>query len=262
MFERFTERARRVIVLAQEEARVRDHDYIGTEHILLGLIRDGDEVTTAVLEPLGTSPDGVRRQVDQIIGRGKRPPSGHIPFTPRAKNVLGLARREADDLGSQFIGTVHLLLGLIRERDGVAGQVLVSLGADLSRVRQQAGARLQDDALAPVDSLDRRLEAIERWVGMRPDLEDLDQQIAQARREKEAAIESQDFDAAVAARDKETQLLATRTGPASRPGPEGPAGAGAGRLSLADELRRVSAELERLRAILREHGIGPDNDAA
>jgi ATP-dependent Clp protease ATP-binding subunit ClpC len=137
MFERFTDRARRVVVLAQEEARMLNHNYIGTEHILLGLIHEGEGVAAKALESLGISLEGVRQQVEEIIGQGQQAPSGHIPFTPRAKKVLELSLREALQLGHNYIGTEHILLGLIREGEGVAAQVLVKLGADLNRVRQQ-----------------------------------------------------------------------------------------------------------------------------
>jgi ATP-dependent Clp protease ATP-binding subunit ClpC len=137
MFERFTDRARRVVVLAQEEARMLNHNYIGTEHILLGLIHEGEGVAAKGLEALGISLEGVRAQVEEIIGQGQQAPSGHIPFTPRAKKVLELSLREALQLGHNYIGTEHILLGLIREGEGVAAQVLVKLGADLNRVRQQ-----------------------------------------------------------------------------------------------------------------------------
>jgi ATP-dependent Clp protease ATP-binding subunit ClpC len=137
MFERFTDRARRVVVLAQEEARLLSHSYIGTEHILLGLIHEGEGVAAKALESLGISLEAVRNQVEEIIGQGGSSPSGHIPFTPRAKKVLELSLREALQLGHNYIGTEHILLGLIREGEGVAAQVLVKLGADLSRVRQQ-----------------------------------------------------------------------------------------------------------------------------
>jgi ATP-dependent Clp protease ATP-binding subunit ClpC len=136
MFERFTDRARRVVVLAQEEARMLNHNYIGTEHILLGLIHEGEGVAAKALESLGISLEGVRAQVEEIIGQGQQAPSGHIPFTPRAKKVLELSLREALQLGHNYIGTEHILLGLIREGEGVAAQVLVKLGADLNRVRQ------------------------------------------------------------------------------------------------------------------------------
>ncbi|MGO1460039.1 MAG: ATP-dependent Clp protease ATP-binding subunit [Flaviflexus sp.] len=137
MFERFTDRARRVIVLAQDEARNLKHKYLGTEHILLGLIREGEGVAAKALEALDISLDDVRVQVIDIIGEGNENPSGHIPFTPRAKKVLEYALREGLQLGHSYIGTEHLLLGLLREQDGVAAKVLVKLGADLGRVRQQ-----------------------------------------------------------------------------------------------------------------------------
>src|SRR6195952_1870786 len=137
MFERFTDRARRVVVLAQEEARMLNHNYIGTEHILLGLIHEGEGVAAKALESLGISLEAVRSQVEEIIGQGQQAPSGHIPFTPRAKKVLELSLREALQLGHNYIGTEHILLGLIREGEGVAAQVLHKLGADLNRVRQQ-----------------------------------------------------------------------------------------------------------------------------
>ena len=280
MFERFTDRARRVVVLAQEEARMLDHNYIGTEHILLGLIGEGEGVAAKALESLGISLEAVRQEVEEIIGRGQQAPPGHIAFTPRAKKVLELALREAQQLGHNYVGTEHILLGLIREGEGVAAQVLVKLGADLERVRQQviqllhghqgkqpvddgrrrgkrARARLMDDALARIEALDRRLAAMERWVGMRPDLDDVDQEIAQVRRDKEAAIDTQDFEAAAALRDKEKELLAAR---ATRE-KEWAAAAG-DRPSLAAEFVRTNAELERLRAILRQHGLETDNGAA
>ena len=280
MFERFTDRARRVVVLAQEEARMLDHNYIGTEHILLGLIGEGEGVAAKALESLGISLEAVRQQVEEIIGRGQQAPPGHIAFTPRAKKVLELALREAQQLGHNYIGTEHILLGLIREGEGVAAQVLVKLGADLERVRQQviqllhghqgkqpvddgrrrgkrARARLMDDALARIEALDRRLAAMERWVGMRPDLDDVDQEIAQVRRDKEAAIDTQDFEAAAALRDKEKELLAAR---ASRE--KEWAAATGDRPSLAAEFARANAELERLRATLLRHGLETDNGAA
>ena len=137
MFERFTDRARRVVILAQEEARLLNHNYIGTEHILLGLIQENEGVAAKALESLDISLESVRGQVEEIIGQGTKPPDGHIPFTPRAKRVLELSLREALQLGHNYIGTEHVLLGLIREGEGVAAQVLVKLGADLARVREQ-----------------------------------------------------------------------------------------------------------------------------
>ena len=136
MFERFTDRARRVVVLAQEEARLLNHNYIGTEHILLGLIHEGEGVAARALEGMGISLESVRSQVVEIIGQGAQAPTGHIPFTPRAKKVLELSLREALQLGHNYIGTEHILLGLIREGEGVAAQVLQKLGAELHKVRQ------------------------------------------------------------------------------------------------------------------------------
>ena len=136
MFERFTDRARRVVVLAQEEARRLNHNYIGTEHILLGLIQEGEGHAAKALDELNINIDSVRSEVVEIIGEGQQSPSGHIPFTPRAKKVLELSLREALQLGHNYIGTEHILLGLIREGEGVAAQVLKKLGAELSQVRQ------------------------------------------------------------------------------------------------------------------------------
>ena len=146
MFERFTDRARRVVVLAEEEATRLHHGEIGTEHLLLGLIDEREGVAATALESLGISLEAVRRQVEEIIGQGGSSPSGHLPFTPRAKKVLELSLREALQLGHNYIGTEHILLGLIREGEGVAAQVLVNAGADLSRVRRQVGQLLADVA--------------------------------------------------------------------------------------------------------------------
>jgi ATP-dependent Clp protease ATP-binding subunit ClpC len=137
MFERFTDRARRVVVLAQEEARMLNHNYIGTEHILLGLIHEGEGVAAKALESLGISLEAVRSQVEEIIGQGQAAPTGHIPFTPRAKKVLELSLREALQMGHNYIGTEHILLGLIREGNGVGAHVLTNLGANLNQVRAE-----------------------------------------------------------------------------------------------------------------------------
>ncbi|MCX6513430.1 MAG: NDP-hexose 4-ketoreductase, partial [Actinobacteria bacterium] len=137
MFERFTDRARRVVVLAQEEARLLNHSYIGTEHILLGLIHEGEGVAAKALESLNISLEAVRAQVEEIIGQGGSSPSGHIPFTPRAKKVLELSLREALQLGHNYIGTEHILLGLIHEGEGVAAKALESLNISLEAVRAQ-----------------------------------------------------------------------------------------------------------------------------
>jgi ATP-dependent Clp protease ATP-binding subunit ClpC len=143
VFERFTDRARRVVVLAQEEARLLNHDYIGTEHLLLGLIHEGEGVASQALTSIGISLEDVRQQVQDIIGQGSELPTGHIPFTPRAKKVLELSLRESLQLGHNYIGTEHVLLGLVAEGEGVAAQVLVKMGATLSAVRSEVLKMLQ-----------------------------------------------------------------------------------------------------------------------
>jgi ATP-dependent Clp protease ATP-binding subunit ClpC len=137
VFERFTDRARKVVVLAQEEARTLDHNYIGTEHILLGLIHEGEGVAASALEALGISPADIRGDLEAIIGRGEHAPVGNIPFTPRAKKVLELSLREALQLGHNYIGTEHILLGLVREGEGVGAEVLAKRGATLELVRAE-----------------------------------------------------------------------------------------------------------------------------
>jgi ATP-dependent Clp protease ATP-binding subunit ClpC len=179
MFERFTDRARRVVVLAQDEARGLNHNWIGTEHLLLAVIREGHGVGAKALESMQISLDAARQQVESIIGRGQNPVGdGHIPFTPRAKKVLELSLREALQLGHDYIGTEHILLGLIREGDGVAAQVLVSLGCDLNRARQQViqllhGYQGRQSVLSTIGdelgdrlaSMAARLAVIERVLG-------------------------------------------------------------------------------------------------
>jgi ATP-dependent Clp protease ATP-binding subunit ClpA len=275
MFQRFTDRARRVVVLAQEEARMLGHDYIGTEHILLGLIREGEGVAARALESLGISLEAVRQQVEEIIGQGQGPQQGHIPFTPRAKKVLELSLREAQQLAHNYIGTEHILLGLIAEGEGVAAQVLVKLGADLNRVRQQViqllrgyqgkepassgeapgglpRGRVPSDVPARVTALESRLSAIEQRVGTGPATGELDEQIAQVRRDKESAIDAQDFEQATSLRDRESQLLADKTARQHQWEAAHPDLA-----SLAEEVQRLSGEVERLRALLRQHGSNP-----
>jgi ATP-dependent Clp protease ATP-binding subunit ClpC len=144
MFEIFTDRARRVVVLAQEEARMLNHNYIGTEHILLGLIHEGKGVGAKALESLGISLDTLQQQVKEKVGRGEHAPSGHIPFTPSAKKVLELALSESKALGHHYVGTEHILLGLVREGNGVAAQVLLKPGVDVNLVRQQVISLLRD----------------------------------------------------------------------------------------------------------------------
>jgi ATP-dependent Clp protease ATP-binding subunit ClpC len=150
MFERFTDRARRVVVLAQEESRMLNHNYIGTEHILLGLIHEGEGVAAKALQALGISLEEIRSQVEEIIGRGEHAAAGHIPFTPRAKKILELSLRESLQLGHNYIGTEHILLGLVREGEGVGAQVLMKHGADLDRVRNEVIRLLQGYTGGPI----------------------------------------------------------------------------------------------------------------
>jgi ATP-dependent Clp protease ATP-binding subunit ClpC len=274
MFERFTDRARRVVVLAQEEARMLNHNYIGTEHILLGLINEGEGVAAKALESLGISLDAVRQQVEEIIGQGQQAPSGKIPFTPQAKKVLELSLREALQLKHNYIGTEHILLGLIREGDGVAARVLVKLGADLDRVRQQviqllhgyqgrepvsALSAAQELRLLPavktrLEAVEQRLTAIEQRVGTGPDTSGLDEEIAQVRRDKEAAVDAQDFARAATLRGREKELLGSKAarqeqwvaGQPTLP-------------DLAGRCQQLADEIERLRGALRQHGIDPQD---
>jgi Clp amino terminal domain, pathogenicity island component len=277
MFERFTDRARRVVVLAQEEARMLHHNYIGTEHILLGLIHEGEGVAAKALESLGISLDAVRQQVEEIIGQGQQAPSGHIPFTPRAKKVLELTRREAEQLGHNYIGTEHILLGLIREGNGVAAQVLVMLGADLNRVRltviqllhghparepvpTRSAAqelRLPPGLQARLDEVEQRLAAIEQQLGTGPDTSDLDEQIAQVCREKESAIDARDYEQAASLRGREKELLASKAARQEQWASGHPA-----LPVLAERCQQLTDEVERLRALLRQHGIDPHDKPA
>jgi ATP-dependent Clp protease ATP-binding subunit ClpA len=248
MFERFTDRARRVVVLAQEEARLLNHNYIGTEHILLGLIHEGEGVAAKALESLGISLEAVRAQVEEIIGQGQSAPTGHIPFTPRAKKVLELSLREALQLGHNYIGTEHILLGLIREGEGVAAQVLVKLGADLSRVRQQV-IQVQS-GYAGGEDVGARMRLVRMTVP--DDLREAEEQLAQVRRKKEAAIEAQEFEKAATLRDQEEQLL-PRLAELEREWT-----AGVDLAAVIHENHNLHGEVERLRELLRRHGIEPD----
>jgi ATP-dependent Clp protease ATP-binding subunit ClpA len=181
VFERFTDRARRVVVLAQEEARMMNHGYIGTEHILLGLIHEGEGLAALVLDGCGVELEHVRAFVERETGHDGNPPSGHIPFTPRAKKVLELSLREALQLRHNYIGTEHILLGLIREGEGLAAHALTDAGADLADVRQRlldrvgrgskerpsemffAGGSMLSERLTRIEE---SLERIERHLGI------------------------------------------------------------------------------------------------
>ncbi|MFE3453626.1 Clp protease N-terminal domain-containing protein [Nonomuraea sp. NPDC059194] len=161
MFERFTDCARRVVVLAQEEARMLDHDYIGTEHLLLGLVHADDAIAAMILHDCGAGLGELRDTIEEIVGRGSAPPGSHIPFTPHAKKVLELSLREALQLGHHHIGTEHVLLGLIHEGQGVAAQVLVSKGLDLHRLRQRVLHKLRATEARERPQLDHRLQQIQ-----------------------------------------------------------------------------------------------------
>ncbi len=278
-FARFTDRARRATVVAQEEARLLNHNYLGTEHLLLGLLRERDGIAAKALASLGISLEAVRAQVEEIIGRGTAAPTGHIPFTPRAKKVMELSLREALQLGHNYIGTEHILLGLLREGEGVAAQVLVKLGADHARLHKQV-LRLLDgtpgDEREPPSGPAYPLPS---HPGPAAGLDYYDQQLADVRRAKDAAIAAQEFDTADALRVAEKQLLDRR---AQRQQVEQMWTAGvdldalveedqrlhldAGREgvrplrldALVEENRRLHQQVERLLGLLRQHGIEPD----
>jgi hypothetical protein len=245
MFHRFTDRARRAAQLAQEEARLLRHDYVGTEHLLLGLLYEGAGVAAQALESLGISREDVRGQVEEIIGHGQGSRSGHIPFTARAKKVLELSLREALALGHHYIGTEHLLLGLLREGEGIAAQVLTRLGADHARVRERVLGVLAGEC-GQADSHTRLVA----------DLVDATEQLTQVRRQKEAAFDAGDLDSASALRDRERQLLADKLRL------EQQLTAGGGGQAMLAENQRLHRELDRLRDLLRQHGIEPDGGTA
>ena len=289
MFGRFTDEARRVLALAQEEARTLNHNRIGTEHILLGLVQEREGIAAEALESLGISLDTIRPQVEKITGQvHDAPAASHNQYTLRAKKALDLSLREALQLGHHHIGTEHILLGLLRESEGPAAQVLAELGADLSRVRQQvlqlledpqgevgpkaaqaaprpgqadavrsAESRMLAEILSRIEVMDSRLSAVEQLMGAGPDVDDLDQQIAQARRDKEAAARAEDFENAAALRDRERQLLADK---ASRQ--KDWAAAHPDLPSLAEGLHMLSDEVGRLRGLLTQQGNKPRDGAA
>ncbi len=264
MFERFTDRARRVVVLAQEEARMLNHNSIGTEHILLGLIREGEGLAGLALESLGLGLETVREQAGEIDGEGKRSqgeqaPSGHMPFTRRAKRVLELSLREALQLGDDHIDTEHILLGLLREGDGAAAQVLVSLGTDLNRVRAHVVQLMAGPPAGRIGILDveSRLTAVEQWIGIAPGLVDLDQQILQARSDRRAAAMAHDHERAASLRAREKELRIVKASLHRQLAAEQK-----DLPSLAEQVRQLSEEVERLRGLLRRHGIEPDEGSA
>jgi ATP-dependent Clp protease ATP-binding subunit ClpA len=278
MLERFSDQACRVVIRARDEARALNHNWIGTEHLMLGLIGEDSGMAAQVLESLGISLAAARWLVEVIIGRVGQAPSGQLQFTPRAAKVLELA--SGLSLGYDDVGSWHILLGLLREGDGVGAIVLVTLGADQNRVGlrvtqllnkdrgqeapgegsgldELARARLMDNPLARIDALDRRLGSVEHQLSLHPDLGNPDQQTMTVRRETAATVGMQEFETATGLRRPETQ----------RPAPRSPRQwrlerATAGQLPLARELARLYAELDKLRAILRENGIDPGDDPA
>jgi ATP-dependent Clp protease ATP-binding subunit ClpA len=299
MFGRFTDEARRVLDLALDEARTLNSNRIGTEHILLGLVQERDGIAAEALDSIGISLDAVRQQIQEITGQGQEAPApSHQQYTLRAKRALDLSLREALQLGHHHIGTEHILLGLLREGEGPAAQVLIELGADLRLVRQHV-LRLLDDAagagdaesgvvggqpkpgapgsgpagaddggtapegrmlaeiLGRIEAMDARLSAVEQQLGSGPDVGDLDRQIAQARQDKESAAGAEDYEHAAALRDAERQLVADKAARQKEwaaAHPDLP--------SLAEGLHMLSDEVGRLRGLLSQQGSKSRDGAA
>jgi prophage maintenance system killer protein len=256
MFRRFTDRARRAVHLAREEALLLRHDHVGTEHLLLGLLYEGEGVAAHVLESLGISREDVRGQVDEIIGHGQSPPRGDIPFTPAARRALRLALQESLQLGHHYIGTEHVLLGLLGETEGVAAQVLNRLGADHARVRDRTLDLLagQRGPAGPQAEL-AAAPAAPAAPDVPADLARVTEQLAQLQRQRQAALDAEDLDTAAALRDRERQLLADKLRLERRWTADVDVQA-----VIADN-QRLHRELDRLRDLLRQHGIEPDGAA-
>ena len=239
MFRRFSPRAREVIISAQQEARALHHNYIGTEHVLLGLLHDREGVAGRAWPGLGISPETVREQILDIIGEGHQEPAGHIPFTPRAKRVLELAVREAAQLGHLYVGTEHILLGLVREGDGVGCHVLSRLGVTVPKVREQVLELVSQDRRKPSEII------------APPGIRDYDTRIELARQAKDAAVDAKDFDRAAAARESEKELLAERDRLIAH------WSAGVDVATLGRELDWLRDEVNRLQGLLLQNGIEP-----
>ena len=302
MFGRFTDEARRVLDLALDEARTLNSNRVGTEHILLGLVQERDGIAAEALDLVGISLDAVRQQIERITGQGHEAPApSHQQYTLLAKRALDMALREALQLGHHHIGTEHILLGLLREGEGPAAQVLIELGADLKLVRQQVLRLLDDTAdaegagdaesgggngqpkvgtpgrgpegaghdgtalegrmlaqiLGRIEAMDARLSAVEQQLGSGPDVGDLDRQIAQARQDKESAAGAEDYEHAAALRDTERQLIedkAERQKEWAAAHPDLP--------SLAEGLHMLSDEVGRLRGLLSQQGSKSRDGAA
>jgi ATP-dependent Clp protease ATP-binding subunit ClpC len=302
MFGRFTDEARRVLDLALDEARTLNSNRVGTEHILLGLVQERDGIAAEALDLVGISLDAVRQQIERITGQGHEAPApSHQQYTLRAKRALDMSLREALQLGHHHIGTEHILLGLLREGEGPAAQVLIELGADLKLVRQQVLRLLDDTAdaegagdaesgggngqpkvgtpgrgpegaghdgttlegrmltqiLGRIEAMDARLSAVEQQLGSGPDVGDLDRQIAQARQDKESAAGAEDYEHAAALRDTERQLIEDKTERQKEwaaAHPDLP--------SLAEGLHMLSDEVGRLRGLLSQQGSKSRDGAA
>jgi hypothetical protein len=240
VFRRFDPRAREVIISAQQEARTLHHNFIGTEHILLGLLRDREGRAGRALQELGISPETVREQVLDIIGEGKQEPAGHIPLTPRTKRVLQLAVREAVQLGHLYVGTEHILLGLVREGDGVGWHVLSRLGVTVPKVRNQVLELVNQDRGTP------------REVIAPPGIRDYDTRIELTRQAKDAAVDAKEFERAAAARESEKELLAERDQLIAQ------WSSGVDVATLGRELDWLRDEVDRLQRLLLQHDIEPD----
>jgi hypothetical protein len=241
MFRRFSPQAREVIISAQQEARGLHHGYIGTEHLLLGLLRDRDGVAGRALHVLGISPEAAREQVLDIIGEGQAEVAGHIPLTPRSKKVLELADREAVHLGHLHVGPEHILLGLVREGDGVGWHVLHRLGLTVPKVRDQVLQLVSQDRQAP------------SHVITPPGIRDYDTRIELARQAKDAAVDAKDLDRAAAARESEKELVAERDRLIAQ------WSAGVDIPTLGRELDWLRDEVNRLQGLLLRHGIEPES---
>ncbi len=247
--ERFTVRARHVVTAAQEEARRLDHDFVGTEHILLGLLREGEGIAARALQSLGITLPVARQQVEEIIGWGEQTPTGHIPFTPRAKKVLELSLREAMRLDHLYVGTEHILLGLLREGDGVAVNVLAKLGVGGDQIRHAVTGLLSGPS-----GLRSGPGPVSAERVMPPGLHAYDEKIALVGSQKDAAIDAKDLAAAAALRDREKHLIAER---AQRTADWS---AGVDVVALGEEVDRLHREVARLQNLLLQHGIEPGEE--
>jgi len=250
MFMQFTDRARRVVVLAENESRGLGHGFTGTEHLLLGLLAEGEGVAALALESLGISLEETRDGVEEIAGRGHGAPAGHIPFTPPAKQVLERALQEALQLGHTYIGTEHLLLSLLAEDDGIAAQVLAGRGAGHALVRERVVALLT----GRYEQADPKTRMVRLPVPAA--LADVTEQLRQVQRQKTAAFEAGDLDSTAALRAREKQLRAEKLRL------EHQWAAGVDVRAVIAENQRVHRELDRLRDLLRQHGIKPDGGTA